>query len=162
MLRGGWTNWSLTVTSYNPCVFNSVLRCYILDGREPTRIKWSYASVTQHQGKSPEDCIYGIHKWEEHLLQQRIIGDVDKVSEVLLIIFCSNFGVVEFILDRSGHTRKEVGEGESVTRGGAQTKGKVCESKLTKNVFFHSDLLQLCLEKLKITDFFPDKKGFLN
>ena len=34
-----------------------------------------------------------------------------------------------------------VGEGESVSWGGAQTKGEVQKCELTKNIFLHSDLL---------------------
>ena len=40
-----------------------------------------------------------------------------------------------------------VGEGKSGSWGGAQTKGEVRKCQLTKNMFFHSDLLQLCLKK---------------
>ena len=50
-----------------------------------------------------------------------------------------------------------VGEGKSVSWGGAKTKGEVKECEITKNMFFHSDLLQLCLKKKrKIAEFFPD------
>ena len=55
-----------------------------------------------------------------------------------------------------------VGEGESVSWGGSQTKGEVPECELTKNTFFRSDLLQLCLrEKHKITEFLPDTILFI-
>ena len=44
-------------------------------------------------------------------------------------------------------TAQFVVEGKSVSWGGALTKGGVRECELTKNIFFHSDLLQLCLKK---------------
>ena len=40
-----------------------------------------------------------------------------------------------------------VGEGENVSWGGAWTKGKGHECKLTKKMFLHSDMLKLCLKK---------------
>ena len=58
-------------------------------------------------------------------------------------------------------TAQVLGEEKSVTWGGAQTKGEVHECKLTKNMFFNSDLMQLRLKKQwKITGFFPDTTGF--
>ena len=58
-------------------------------------------------------------------------------------------------------TAQVVGEGKSVSWGGAQTKGEFHECKLTKKMFFHSDLLQLCMnKKLKITEFLPDTTVF--
>ena len=54
-----------------------------------------------------------------------------------------------------------VGERKGGSWGGAQTKGEVNECELTENMFFHSDLLQLCLKKKrKITVFFPDTTIF--
>ena len=54
-----------------------------------------------------------------------------------------------------------VGEGKSVSWGGALTKGKGRECELTKNMFLHSDLLKLCLKKKrKINEFFPDTTVF--
>ena len=45
--------------------------------------------------------------------------------------------------------------------GGARTKGKGRECKLTENNFFHRDLLRLCQKKKrKITEFFPDTTDF--
>ena len=59
-------------------------------------------------------------------------------------------------------TMQVVGEGEIGSWGGAQTKGEVHEWKLTKNMFFNSDLLQLCLKKKRrITEFFPDTTIFI-
>ena len=79
------------------------------------------------------------------------------VLKSLKILYHANGYAVEGIADRNKHKSKEVGEGESVSWGVAQTKGGGHEFKLTKNMFFHGDLLQLCLYKTrKITEFFYD------
>ena len=66
------------------------------------------------------------------------------------------------LTDVNGHRRKEVVEVKSVNWGGAQTKGEGRECKLTKNMFFQSDLLQFFLKKKqKITEFFPDTTVFI-
>ena len=81
--------------------------------------------------------------------------------KTLEIVYRANGEAVEGLADRNGHIFKEVGEGESVSWGGAQTKGEGCECKLTKNMFFHGDLLKLCHKiKRKINEFFPDTTGF--
>ena len=54
---------------------------------------------------------------------------------------------VEGLSDRNGHIWEFVGEGESVSWGGARTKVKGRECKLTKNMFFHIDMLKFCLKK---------------
>ena len=69
----------------------------------------------------------------------RIIKDVDLTLKALEIVYRANGAAVEGLADRNGHRCKEVGEGESVSWGGAQTKGEGCECKLTKKIFFHSD-----------------------
>ena len=72
-------------------------------------------------------------------------------SQPLEIVYCAHGAAVEGV----------VGEGESVSWGGARTKGEVRECELTKNMFFHSDLLELCLKKKhNITEFFPDTSMF--
>ena len=76
----------------------------------------------------------------------RIIEDVDRALEALLIFFRANDAAVEGLADKNGHRRKEVGEGKSVSWGGAQTKGEGRECELTKNMFFRNYLLQLCLK----------------
>ena len=78
---------------------------------------------------------------------ERIIQDVDLALKALEIIYCANRSEVERLDDRNGHRRKVVGEGKSVSWGGARTKCKGRQCKLTKNMFFHSDLLKLCLKK---------------
>ena len=55
-----------------------------------------------------------------------------------------------------------MGEGGSVSWEGTQTKCEGRECKGTKNMFFHGDLLQLCLKKKrKITEFLPDTTVFM-
>ena len=77
------------------------------------------------------------------------------------IFYLANGAAVEELADRNGHRRKVVGEGKSVSWGGARNKGKGRELKLTKNMFLHSDLLKLCLKKKhNISEFFPDTTVF--
>ena len=91
----------------------------------------------------------------------RIIEDVDLALKALEIFYRENGAAVEGIADRNGHRKKEVGKGNSVSWGGARTKGEGCECELTKNMFFHSDLLKLChIKQRKITDFFLDTTVF--
>ena len=54
----------------------------------------------------------------------RIIQDVDLALKALEIFYRANGDAVEGLGDRNGHRRKVVGEGESVSLGGARTKGK--------------------------------------
>ena len=91
----------------------------------------------------------------------RIIEDVDLALKALEIVYHTNGSAVEGLADRNGNRRKVVGEGKSVSWGGARTKGKGRECELTKNMFLHSDLLKLCLKKKhKISEFFPDTTVF--
>ena len=49
-------------------------------------------------------------------------------------------------------------KGNGVSWGGARFKGKGRECELTKKMFFHSDLVKLCLrKKRKINEFFPQE-----
>ena len=67
--------------------------------------------------------------------------------QALKIFYCVHVGAIEGVL----------GEGESVSWGGAQTKGEVNKRGLIKNMFLHSDLLtslsssltQLCFTNYK-------------
>ena len=71
-------------------------------------------------------------------------------------MYHENGAAVEGLADRNGHRMKVVGKGKSVRCGGARTKGEGRECELAKNMLFHSDLLKLCLMKIrKISDFFP-------
>ena len=74
----------------------------------------------------------------------RIIQDVDLALKALEIVYRKNGAAVEGLADISGQRRKLVGKGESVSSGGARTKGEGCECKLNKKLFFHSDLLKFC------------------
>ena len=86
---------------------------------------------------------------------------MDLALKVLEIVYLENGGAVEGLADRNGHRQKVVGEGKSVSWGGARTEGKGRECELTKNMFLHSDLLKLCLKKKrKINEFFPDTTVF--
>ena len=86
-----------------------------------------------------------------------IIQDVDLALKALEIVYHANGAAVEGIANRNGHRRKEVGEGKHVIWGGARTRGKGRECKLTNKMFFYNDLWQLCLKKEQnITEFFPD------
>ena len=77
----------------------------------------------------------------------RIIEDVNLAFKALEIVYCANGAAIEGLADRNGHRHKVVGEGGSVSWGGARTKGKGRVCKLTKNMFLHIDLLNLCLKK---------------
>ena len=90
-----------------------------------------------------------------------IIQDVDLALKALEIVYRSNGAAVEGLADRNGHRRKVVSEGKSVSWGGACTKGKGRECKLTKKMLLKSDLLKLCLKKKhNISEFFPDTTVF--
>ena len=91
----------------------------------------------------------------------RIIQYVDLSLKALESVYHANGAAVEGISDRNGNRRNVVGEGNIVSWGGAQTKGKGCECKLTRNIFLHSDILKLCLKKkYNIAEFFPDTTVF--
>ena len=76
-------------------------------------------------------------------------------------MYRENIGAVEGLADRNRHRRKVVGKGKSVGCGGAWTKGEGRECELSKKMLYHSDLLKLCLMKIrKISDFFPDTTVF--
>ena len=77
----------------------------------------------------------------------RIIQDVDLVLKVLEIAYRKNGAEFEGLADRNGHRRKVVGERKSGSWGGARTKVEVHKRKLTKNMFLHSDLLKVILDK---------------
>ena len=91
----------------------------------------------------------------------RIIEDVDLALKALEFVYLENGDSVKGLADRNGHRRKVVGEGKSVSWGGARTKGKGSGCKLTKKMFLHSDMLKLCLKKKRtINEFFPDTTIF--
>ena len=85
-----------------------------------------------------------------------------KARGVKDVSIVANGAAVEGIADRNGHGRKVVvGEGKSVSWGGARTKGMGRKCILTKKMFLYSDLFKFCLSKKhNITEFFLDTKLF--
>ena len=69
----------------------------------------------------------------------KIVQDVYLSFKALEVVYHANGAAVEGLADRNEHRRKVVGEEKSVSWGGARTKGKGSECKLTKNMFLHSD-----------------------
>ena len=135
----------------------SVLSRYILDGEETDEEERNMFFSCS----TPREIARGLKRiWDSKMgtpSSARITEDVDLVLKALEIFNRANGAAVEGLADKNGHRRKEVGEGKSVSWGGARTKGEGCECELTKNMFFHNDLLQLWLrKKRKITEFFPD------
>ena len=91
----------------------------------------------------------------------RIIQDVDTALKALEIVYRENGDAVEGLAGRNGKRRKVVGEGKSVSWGGARAKGKGRECEITKKMLLHCDLLKLCLKKKhNISEFFPDTTVF--
>ena len=140
---------------------HSGLICYIVYGeeinKEESNMCCSYST--------PRGISQGLkHIWDSKMgttSSVRIIKDVDLALKVLKIVYRANGAAVEGLAERYGHKKKEVGEGGSVSWRGAQTKGEGCKCKITKNMFFHSDLLKLFhKKKWKITQFFPDTTIF--
>ena len=127
--------------------FHCVLSRFVLDGEgtdeEERNMKFSF---TTH-GK----ICRGIKRiWESKMgtpSSARMIEDVDLALKALEIFYLENGASVEGISDKNGHRRKVVGEGKSVSWGGARTKGKGCECERTKKMFLHSDMLKFCLKK---------------
>ena len=114
---------------------------------------------------TPKEIARGLKRiWESKMgtpSSVRIIQDVDMALKALEIVHHANGAAVEGLAGRNGHRRKVVGEGKSVSWGGARTKGKGRECELTKNMFLQSDLLKLCLKKKhNISEFFPDTTVF--
>ena len=127
--------------------FHCVLSRFVLD-REGTDEE---ESNMQFSFSTPREIARGMKRiWESKMgtpSSARIIEDVDLALKALEIVYLENGAAVEGLADRNGHRRKVVGEGKSVSWGGARTKGKGRECELTKNMFLHSDLLKLCLKK---------------
>ena len=62
----------------------------------------------------------------------RMIEDVDLELKALGIFYMENGASVEGLADRNGHRRKVVGEGKSVSWGGARSKSKGRDCERTK------------------------------
>ena len=141
--------------------FNCVLSRFVQDGEgtdeEERNIHFSFST--------PREIARGMKRiWESKMgtpYSARIIQDVDLALKALEIVYVANGDSVEGLSDMNGHRRKVVGEGKSVSWGSARFKGKGRECELTKKMFLHSDLLELCLKKKqKINEFFPDTTVF--
>ena len=141
--------------------FHSILRRFFLDGEgtdeEERNLCFSLST--------PKEIARGLKRVRESKMgtpsSERIIQDVDLGLKALESVYRENGAAVERLADSNGHRRKVVGEGESVSWGGARNKGKGRECKLTKNRFLHSDLLKLCLKKKhNISEFFPETTVF--
>ena len=140
-------DYSLNRDILNSLRFHCVLSRFVLDGEvtdeEERNIHFSFST--------PKEIARGLKPiWESKMgtpSSTRIIQDVDLALKALEIVYLANGAAVEGLADRNGHRRKVVGEGKSVSWGGAQTKGKGRECELTKNMFLHSDLLKSCLKK---------------
>ena len=98
---------------------------------------------------TPKEITRGMKRiWESKMgtpSSARIVEDVDMALKALEIVYHAHGAAVEGMADRNGHRRKVVGKGESISWGGARTKSKGCECKITKNMFLCIDLLNLCL-----------------
>ena len=140
---------------------HNVFSHYILDGEETDEEERNMCFGYS----TPREISRGLKLiWDSKMgtpYSVRIIEDVDLALKALEIVYRVNGAEVMGIADRNGHRCNEVGEGESVSWGGARTKGEGRKCELTKNMFFHSDLLKLChKEKRKLTEFFPDTTVF--
>ena len=152
---------SLNIDILNYLRFHCVLSRFVLDGEgtdeEERNTKFSFST--------PREIARGMKRiWESKMgtpSSARIMEDVDLALKALEIVYLANGASVEGLADRNGHRRKLLGEGESVSWGGARTKSKGRECELSKNMFLHSVMLKLCLkEKRKINEFFPDTTVF--
>ena len=88
---------------------------------------------------TPKEITRGLKRiWEAKMWTPSLAGiiqDVDLALKALEIVYSTNKAAFEGLADRNGNRRKVVGEGESVSWGGARTKGKGRECKLTKKMF---------------------------
>ena len=114
---------------------------------------------------APKEITRGLNNiWESEMgtpSSAKMIQDVNLALKALEIVYRKNGTAVEGLDDKNGHRQKVVGEGESVSWGGARKKGKGREGNLTKKIFLHSDMLKLCLKKKhNISVFFPDTTVF--
>ena len=82
----------------------------------------------QFSFSTPREIVRGMKRiWESKmgtLSLAQMIQDVDLELKALEIVYCANGAAVEGLDDRNGHIQKVVGEGKSVSWGGARTKGK--------------------------------------
>ena len=100
---------------------------------------------------TPKEFARGLKRlWESKMVppsSSMIIQDVDLTLKALEIFYRTNGVAVDGLADSNGHRWKVVCEGKSVSWGVARTKDKGRKCELTKMMFFHSDMLKLCLKK---------------
>ena len=114
---------SLNHDIFHSLRMHSALSRYILDGEktdeDERNMCFSYST--------PREISQGLKRiWDTKMVTPssvRIIKDVDLALKALEIIYRANGAAVEGLADRNGHRCKEVGEGKSVSWGGARTKG---------------------------------------
>ena len=87
--------------------FHSVLRCYILDG-EGTDNK---ERIMRFSYSTPREIAWGLKRvWDSKIggmpSSERIVDDIYRALEALLIVFRANGAAVEGITDRNGHRSK--------------------------------------------------------
>ena len=141
--------------------FHCFLSRFLLDGErtdeEESNMSFSFST--------PKEIARGLNRiWESKMgtpSLERIIQYVNLALKALEIVYRENGAAVEGMAGSNGHRRKVVGEGKSVSWGGARSKGKGRECKIDKKMFLHSYLLKLCLKrKHNSSEFFPDTTVF--
>ena len=100
----------------------------------------------QFSFSTPREIAQGMKRiWESKMVtpsSAQMIEDVDLALKALEIVYLANGASVERLADRNRHRQKVLGEGDSVSWGGARTKGEVHKPKFTNKMFLHSDLLK--------------------
>ena len=112
--------------------FHCVLSRFVLDGegtdKEDRNMCFSFST--------PREIAQGMKRiWESKMgtpSSAQIIEDVDLALKALEMVYLENGAAVEGLANRNGHRRKVVGEGKSVSWGGARTKGEGCEANAPK------------------------------
>ena len=111
---------------------------------------------------APKEIARGLKRiWESKLgtpSLARIIQDVDLALKALEIVYRENGAAFEGLADSNGHRLRLVGEGKSVSWGGARTKGTTRTHK--KYVLSQLSVEVLSEEKHNITEFFLDTTVF--
>ena len=111
--------------------FHCVLSHFFLDGEgtdeEERNMRFSLST--------PKEIARRLKRiWESKMgthSSARIDQDVNMALKALEIVYRTNGDAFEGMADRNGHRRKLLGERKSVSWGGARTKGKGRECKLT-------------------------------
>ena len=115
---------SLNIEILHSFRFHCVLRRFMLD-REGT---YEEERNMRFNFSTPKEIARGLKRIQKSKMgtpsSERIIQDFDMELKVLEIVYRANGAAVEGLADRNGHRKKVVGEGESVSWGGARNKGK--------------------------------------